>query len=256
MTVFGLFLLAAVFLLTSIISVVTGSTSLITVPAMLQFGIDPRSAVATNMFALIWLSVGGTMPFIGKISLRGRRLPLLLSLTFAGSAIGALLVLVLPTASLPLIISLAMLGVTVFFLLNRNTGLHADTPPPPQAQLVGYALTFVLGIYGGLFSGGYVTMLTAVYIALLGMTFVEAVAITKIINIVSSGVATAIFMARGVVDYRLGVILGIVMLVGAMIGGRVTLRLSNVWLRRIFLATVVALALKTLLYDVVWRGLL
>jgi hypothetical protein len=44
--------LIAVFFITSIISVVTGSTSLITVPVMIQRGIEPRVAVATNMFAL------------------------------------------------------------------------------------------------------------------------------------------------------------------------------------------------------------
>jgi uncharacterized membrane protein YfcA len=45
---------------TSAISVVTGSTSLITVPVMFQFDIDPRTAVATNMFALTFMSVGGS----------------------------------------------------------------------------------------------------------------------------------------------------------------------------------------------------
>ena len=55
--------LVVIFFLTSIISVVTGGTSLITVPAMLQFGIEPRSAVATNMLALTLMSVGGSSIF-------------------------------------------------------------------------------------------------------------------------------------------------------------------------------------------------
>ena len=48
MTPIQLITLIAIFFLTSVISVVTGSTSLITVPAMLQFGIEPHLAVATN----------------------------------------------------------------------------------------------------------------------------------------------------------------------------------------------------------------
>jgi uncharacterized membrane protein YfcA len=82
------------------------------------------------------------------------------------------------------------------------------------------------------------------------MTFVEAVAITKVINIFSSAVATLIFMVRGFVDYRLGLMLGAVMFIGATIGARATLRISNTWLRRIFLTAVIILALKTLLYDI------
>jgi uncharacterized protein len=51
-----LLILAAVFFLASIVSVVTGSTSLITVPVMIAFGIGPHEAVATNMFSLIFMS--------------------------------------------------------------------------------------------------------------------------------------------------------------------------------------------------------
>jgi uncharacterized membrane protein YfcA len=62
-------------------------------------------------------------------------------------------------------------------------------------------------------------------------------------------VATLIFTWRGLVDYRLGIVMGSVMFAGAFVGGRVALRLSNAWLRRIFLTAVIALALKGLLYD-------
>ena len=50
-------ILTAIFLAASIISVITGSTSLITVPVMLQFGIEPRIALATNMLALTLMSM-------------------------------------------------------------------------------------------------------------------------------------------------------------------------------------------------------
>ena len=89
-------------------------------------------------------------------------------------------------------------------------------------------------------------MLPAVFVVCLGMTYVQAVANTKLINVFSSLVATLIFMWRGVVDYRLGLILAFVMFVGAIIGARVALKLDNLWLRRVFLATVVALAFKNL----------
>jgi len=63
-----LLILIAVFLLTSIVSVITGSTSLITVPVMIQLGIEAHVAVATNMFALIFLSVEEWLHF-GKAGL-------------------------------------------------------------------------------------------------------------------------------------------------------------------------------------------
>jgi len=122
--------------------------------------------------------------------------------------------------------------------------------------MAGCVATFALGLYGGVFSGGYVTLLTAAYVALFRMTFVEAVSITKLINIFSSLIATLVFMWRGLIDYRLGILLSVAMFMGASIGGRLALKMSNVWLRCVFLLAVVLLALKILLYDVLGKMLL
>ncbi|MEH1919911.1 sulfite exporter TauE/SafE family protein [Nostoc sp.] len=242
-----LLLLIAIFFLTSVISVITGSTSLITVPVMLQLSIEPRIALATNMLALTFMSVGGTLPFIGKKAIDRSRLPIMIALTLLGSIIGALLVLVVPSKSMPLIISILMIVVAVFSITNRNAGIVSRKgKPSPIEEIGGYVATFVLGVYGGFFSGGYVTMLTAAYVRLFRMTFVQAIANTKFINIFSSLIATIIFFTQGIVDYKLGIILSITMFIGGIVGSRVALRLSNLWLRRIFLTTVIALALKTL----------
>jgi uncharacterized membrane protein YfcA len=243
--------LVAICFVTSGVSVVTGSTSVITVPAMFQLGIDARVAVATNMFALTCMSFGGSLPFLKTSMQKKRRLPLLIVLTLIGSAMGAMFLLMIPSKVVPVIVSIAIIGVAVFSMAYRHSGVD-PTPPFPTRGLAitGYALTFVLGIYGGLFSGGYVTILTAIFVATFRMTFIEAIATTKLINIFSSGIATVIFMRRGLVDYRLGAILGLTMFAGALLGGRYARRLSNLWLRRIYLTALWLLGLKTLLFDV------
>ncbi|MDZ8107671.1 MAG: sulfite exporter TauE/SafE family protein [Nostoc sp. DedQUE12a] len=242
-----LILLIAIFFITSVISVITGSTSLITVPVMLQFGIEPRTALATNMLALTFMSIGGTLPFIGKKLIDYNRLPIIILLTILGSIIGALLVLVMPSKSLPVIISILMIIVAIFSIANRNAGIISPIGnASPIVEIGGYVATFVLGVYGGFFSGGYVTMLTAAYVSLFGMTFVQAVANTKLINIFSSLIATIIFLTQGIVNYKLGIILSITMFIGGMVGSQVALKLNNIWLRRIFITAVIALGLKTL----------
>ncbi len=60
---------------------------------MLQLSIEPRIALATNMLALTFMSVGATLPFIGKKAIDRSRLPIMISLTLLGSIIGALFVL-------------------------------------------------------------------------------------------------------------------------------------------------------------------
>lgn len=182
----SMLLLGVIFFLTSIISTVTGSTSLITVPAMLQFGVEPRTAIATNMFALLLLSIGGTLPFLKTSYVAHRRLPQLIALTLAGSILGAVLVLLIPSASISALIPWFMLVIACFSILNWNAGIQPRLSEPPRwVEWAGYIVTFILGIYGGFFSGGYVTMLTVAYITLFRMSFVEAIALTKLINIFS-----------------------------------------------------------------------
>jgi uncharacterized protein len=254
MAAIQVFWLVVIFFLTSAISVVTGSTSLITVPAMLQFHIEPRVALATNMFALTFLSVGGTLPFLRNPDVNRKRFPLLILLTLVGSVIGAFLLLRVPARSVPAIVSVAVIAVAVFSVLYRKFEMEKSLiAPSAGAEIAGYILTFLLGIYGGFFSGGYVTVLTAIYVAVFRFTFIEAIATTKVMNLFSSAVATGVFMWHGLVSYRLGLILGATMFFGAMLGARFAIRIGNRWLRRIFLTAVWALGLKTLIFDV-WDG--
>lgn len=243
--------LVAIFFLTSAVSVVTGSTSLITVPAMLQFHIEPRIALATNMFALTFMSVGGTLPFLRNPDVKSGRLPALVGLTLVGSVIGAFLLLRVPTRLVPMIVSVAVIAVAAFSVVYRKSGIVETTiAPSAGAEFAGCALTFLLGIYGGFFSGGYVTILTAVYVAVFRFTFVEAIATTKLMNAFSSAIATGVFMWHGMVNYRLGLVLGTTMFGGALVGARFAIRIGNLWLRRIFLTAVWALGLKALIFDV------
>ena len=237
-----LIVLVVIFLLTSIVGVVTGSNSLIAVPAMFQVGIDEKVAIATNMFGLVFMAIGGTIPFLrqGKIEV-GKLTPLIV-LTLVGSALGALLVGYITNQSIKLIVSIAMFVVVIFTLVRSQ--------PRGGRKIIwiGYLASFLLAIYGGLYSGGYVTILTATFVAFLGMDYAEAIGSTKLVNVFSSGIATLVFMWQGLVDYTLGIILAVTMFAGAYIGAHYAAKMNEVWLKRIFLGTVVILAAKTL-YD-------
>ena len=176
-----------------------------------------------------------------------RELPLMTILTIAGSIAGAFLLLKAPMRWLQLVIAVAMIAVAVFSLVKRDIGRTTnDSPNSPIQAILGYVLTLALAVYGGFFSGGYVTMLTAVFAMFFQMTFVESIAATKLMNLFSSIVAVSIFAWRGIVDWRLGLILGIAMFLGGLLGGIIALKMNAVWLRRIFIIAVLALAARTL----------
>ncbi|MCD9189094.1 MAG: sulfite exporter TauE/SafE family protein [Pyrinomonadaceae bacterium] len=248
MPISSLIILIILFFITSAVGVVTGSNSLVTVPVMFQFGVDPKVAVATNMFGLTFMSIGATIPFLRGNVIDKKKISPLILITMISSALGAILVIYITPANIKLLVSIAMIAVTIFTLVKRDSGIAKAAEVSTNATILTYILTFALGIYGGLYSGGYVTMLTAVLVAFFGMTFTESVASTKLINVFSSLIASAIFMWQGLVDYKIGAILAVTMFVGAYIGAHVVTKMSDVWLKRIFISTVILLALKTL-YD-------
>lgn len=243
----SLILLCVIVFLTCVVGVVTGSNSLINVPVMFQLGIEPRIAVATNMFGLVFMAIGGTIPFIRAGRIDYARTWPLVAITLVSSAIGALLVGFMTGDGMKLAVTIAMIFVIAFTLVRRNAGVEL-TEPGRFALPVAYVLFFLLGVYGGFYSGGYVTMLTAVCIGLYGMTYGTAVASTKLINVFSCGIATAIFMWQGLVDYKLGAILAVIMFIGGYVGAHFATKMNDKLLRRIFLGAVLLLALKTL-YD-------
>ena len=247
----NLIFMVLLFFATSVVGVVTGSNSLVTVPVMFQFGIDEKVAVATNMFGLTFMAIGGTIPFLRQGAIEFRKLTPLVVLTVAGSAIGALLVGLITNQSIKVIVSVAMIVMVVFTVIRHNGYSEMGDAKPPivgRAMLViVYLLTFLLAIYGGLYSGGYVTVLTATLVSFAAMSFTESVAATKFINVFSSGIATLVFMWQGLVDYRLGIFLAVSMFAGAFVGAHYASKMNEVWLRRIFLATVLILAIKTML---------
>jgi uncharacterized membrane protein YfcA len=245
MTLTSEVILIILFFITSFVGVVTGSNSLITVPAMFQFGIDPKVAVATNMFGLTFMSIGASIPFIRRGAIDFRKTWPIIGLTVISSALGALLATIMSGGGLKLTVSAAMIVVALFILFRRDVGLKPAVAVSTSSAILTYVLAFGLGIYGGLYSGGYVTMLTTLLVAFFGMTFSEAVASTKLINIFSSLVATAVFMWKGLVDYRLGIFLSVTMFVGAYAGAHYASKMNDKWLRRIFIATVIILAIKT-----------
>lgn len=213
---------------------------------MFSFGIDPKVAVATNMFGLTFMSIGASIPFTRKQMIDYRKVFPLILVTLIASTLGAIIVILIEPQSIKFIVSIAMIAVASFILIDSKSKTnHQKTVSSKKTGWITILLTFLLGIYGGVYSGGYVTILTAVYVAFSGMSFSESVATTKLINVFSSLVATLVFIWQGLVDYKLGIILALTMFIGAYIGALFATKLNESILKRIFVATVFILAIKT-----------
>ena len=94
-------LLVAVMVATGALGAITGGNSLINVPLMITVGMTPRQAVATNMFAVTFMTISATARFARARVLKGRLLLPLGALVPVTSAAGAAIAVKLPETVVP-----------------------------------------------------------------------------------------------------------------------------------------------------------
>lgn len=239
--------LSALMVVTGAVGAITGGNSLINVPIMITVGMSPRQAVATNMFAVIFMTVSATARFARSGMLRRELLAPLGVITLLTSALGALIAVKLPETTVKIVVGVSMAALVVFIALHRKA---APTPPTPGRRLAGFVGSTLLGVYGGFFSGGYTTLMTVLCTVCFGLTMMESVAVTKPINLVSCVAASVVFFAGGLIDLRVGVPLAAANLLGGWLGAQAALKGGDRFVRLLFLGTIAALALKLLVWDV------
>jgi hypothetical protein len=235
--------LVLVYFVVSVVSVVTGGGSLVQVPALIALGMMPRTAVATNMFAVTWMTVSATARFGRAGQIGGRFVVPLVAITAVTSTLGAGLTVVLPERLVRGIVAASMLAMIVFLAVSPRFGAEAHAPSRVRLA-VGFLAVAVLGVYGGLFSGGYTTLLTFTCIAALGMPLMQTIGTTKLVNLVSCAVASGVFVVAGLVDYRVAVPASLASFVGGWAGAHLALRRGERFVRAMFLVTVAAMAVK------------
>jgi len=120
MTTAQLASLTVMMLITGAVGAITGGSSLINVPLMIMVGMSPRQAVATNMFAVTFMTISATARFARARMFRGRLLVPLGIITMLTSALGALVAVKLPETTVKLVVGISMAALVVFIALHRR----------------------------------------------------------------------------------------------------------------------------------------
>jgi uncharacterized protein len=235
--------LTLVYFAVSVVSVVTGGGSLVQVPALIAFGMEPRMAVATNMFAVTWMAASATARFARAGEVGGRFVVPVVFITAVTSSLGAALTVVMPERLVKSVVAGSMI-VMLGFIASRPRFGAADVAPSRRRLAVGFAAVTVLGVYGGLFSGGYTTLLTFTCVVALGMPLMRTVGTTKLVNLVSCAAASAVFIYARLIDYRVAVPASLASFVGGWAGAQLAIQRGEKFVRTLFLVTVLAMALK------------
>ena len=132
--------LSLIMVATGAIGAVTGGNSLINVPLMIMVGMSSRQAVATNMFAVLFMTVSATARFARDKLISVRLVWPLCAITAVASALGAELAVKLPEAVVKTIVGISM-ALLVAFMTARPRATALRVSVAPTAAILGFVLT-------------------------------------------------------------------------------------------------------------------
>ena len=241
------FLLAAG-LISGAVNAVAGGGSLLVFPALLAVGFSPLAANVTNSVAQWPGYLGVVAGARHELPGQGRRLVLTSIVSIVGSALGCVLLLVLPSvfdAVVPVLVLLASV------LLGLQPRLKRWIPPPepgtPDRLPVLLPAIFFAAVYGGYFGGALGVILIATLSLCAGDELKRLNATKGVLSLVIATVTVVIFAMRAPVDWASVGLLAPSTLVGGYLGARLARRLPENVLR----AAVVLLGLGVGIYLLV-----
>ncbi len=234
------------------INTIVGSGTLVTFPTLLFFGYPAVTANVSNSLGLVAGGVSGAWGYRAELTGLGRTVLRLVPVSFAGSVVGALLLLVLPPRAFEAIVpALILLGVLLVVLGPRigtwARGRSAQVLTPGRWAALSLGI-FVAGAYGGYFGAAQGVILVGLMSVLLPLHVQAINGIKNILGLVVNLVAALVFLVvdPAVIDWRVVGLIAAGSLLGGVVGARVGRALPG-WLLRAVIVVIGLVAVGYLL---------
>jgi len=224
------------------INTVAGSGSLLTLPLLMFLGLPANVANGTNRIAILLQNIVGITSFKQQKVLsfkEGLRIGLPAA---AGSLLGARIAVNLNDEIMGKTIG-GLLIVMFFLIILKPEKWIGTRDQPSIGRWLQIVIFFLIGIYGGFIQAGVGFFLLAGLVLGSGLELVRANAIKVFIVFLYTPFALAVFMIHQQVDYKLGLILAVGNMLGALLGSRLAVKWGAKAVRYFLL---VALALASM----------
>ncbi|HAB15439.1 MAG TPA: TSUP family transporter [Verrucomicrobiota bacterium] len=230
-------------LVAGFVDAIAGGGGLLTVPMLLAAGLSPQDSLGTNKFQSSFGTALATRHYARGGLLNWAELRVGLLASCFGALAGAWTVTRIQPDFLRPVIPILLVGIALYTWhkphLGRQPGL-ARLPGPVFGLVFGVAL----GFYDGFFGPGTGSFWTVACVGLLGLDLLRATAYTKVMNLASNLVALAMFLTAGHVRFEVGLVMAAGQMIGGQMGAHSAVRGGARLIRPMFLAMVIALAIK------------
>ncbi len=223
------------------VDAVVGGGGLIQLPALLLGlpGYAPVHVLATNKMASICGTTTSAVTYFRRVGPDPRTFVPLMALAFLGSAGGAEVATHLSAGAFKpiVLVALVVIGAWVWFrpTLGGETLLrHGPRRHLVTAMVIGAAI----GFYDGALGPGTGSFFVISLVGLLGYSFLESSAKSKMANVATNLAALVVFIPQGAVLWRLALVMGACNVVGGYLGARLAVARGAAFVRVFFLLVV------------------
>ena len=202
------------------INSVAGGGTLLTFPSLVWVGLPSTIANATSTVAIWPGSLGAMWGYRRDLAGLPPSTYSLIIPSFIGGTIGAVLLVMTPTAVFDRLIPLLILFATLLFMLQEPVQRVVKTTGKAHAGSTGWLIgallfQFLVAVYGGYFGAGIGILMLAAF-GIMGFTDIHQMnGLKTFLALCINGLAAAYFIWNGMVSWPHA----LVMAVGAILGG-------------------------------------
>lgn len=229
-----------------IIDSIAGGGGMITIPALLLAGIPPVEALGTNKLQGLFGSSSATIAYArkGYVNIYEQWPEAIASLV--GSVLGAFLATIVPVDIMRAALPALLVAIAIYFAAKPNIG-DLDRARRMGSFAFGFTIVPLIGFYDGLFGPGTGSFFMMAFVALAGYGVLKATAHTKLLNCASNVGAFATFAIFGVINWKIGITMGIAQFLGAQIGANVAMKVGSRIIKPLLVVASIALAVRLLI---------
>lgn len=241
-------MLAAVAFAAGFISSIAGSGGLLTLPALLSFGLPPMAALATNKVQSALGTLSSTWNFYRQGHLNLRELRPSMAAALVGSTAGTLLVQRLDEALLMRLLPVLLIAIAVYFVVSPRV---SDRDAKARLARLPFALLVALpmGFYGGFFGPGMGSVLPFLFVWLQGYNLRRATAHTKVMVLAINATSAILFILGGRVLWDVALAMSVAQAIGARLGSDLVIRRGATLVQPIIVVVTLTVAVKLLLFP-------
>lgn len=227
------------------VDAICGGGGLISVPVLLTAGFSPAQAIAANKPQGAVGALASTHYYAGKKILDRSKLLVLLPPAMIGGALGTLVNIMLGNDFMSKILPILLILMALYFAFSKKV---SDDEQPPKLAIGLFAATIVplIAFYDGFFGPGAGTFYLLAVTSMLGMTVINGMAYSRVLNLASNLISLLLFICLGKMVWTAGIAMSIGETIGVYAGSHFVYRNGAKLVKPLVVVACLLMALRSL----------